>query len=101
MLFFTRAFLCIGTIVVLAEGLGPADLWTKSKDAAGTAVRSAAAPLSNVCRTRPADCIAVLGTAATLEMRQASSGTAPQAPATRPVIRRQGIDLSLPRPLPK
>lgn len=65
MLFFTRAFLCIGTVVVLAEGFGPNDLLKTSRDAAGALSGSASASLEGLCRARPADCLAVVKAAVT------------------------------------
>ena len=56
MLFFTRAFICIGTVVVLAEGLAPADV---VRDAAGTLTPATLQPAATLCRIHPDTCLAV------------------------------------------
>lgn len=80
MLFFTRAFLCIGTVVVLAEGFGPGDLLKTSREAAGALGGSAATSLGALCRTRPADCMAVVEAAATTSGMGATTAGAPGKP---------------------
>lgn len=110
MLFFTRACLCIGAIVVLAEGFGPADLVGESREAAGTLAHSAATRIEALCRSEPADCLAV----ATAAMGAAAPGhgtdasvSAPRREAgkgARPALRRdngRGGDLSLRPAVPK
>ena len=71
MLFFTRAFLCIGTIIVLAEGFGPGDLPTSRQKAADLAARAAATQVEALCRSRPSDCLSVATSA--FGIREASS----------------------------
>ncbi len=94
MLFYTRAFLCIGTIVVLAEGVQPAAWWRNSTDVARTAVPAAIGSLATLCRTRPGDCAAIARGAQTLAASPAEqhpdkarmrSPTQPRQGAAKPV----------------
>lgn len=96
MLFLTRACLCIGTIMVLAEG---ADLKRLMPgDAAGTLAESAARPLQAFCRERPAACVAAIGAAvqAGTGTTAATSSAMPHTPKReqpqRPSDRRTGTD---------
>lgn len=96
MLFFTRAFLCIGTVVVLAEGFGPGDLLNTSREAAGALGGSASTSIAAMCRARPADCMAVVRAAATTASINAgvapgkltSDRSASEVPTTREKRRR-------------
>ncbi len=105
MLFFTRACLCIGTIVVLAEGLGPADVVSRSREAAGAAAGSIPGPLSVLCRAHPDDCVGVATNAVGMVAGTAfaRSGLSGRGHSGRLLERRGSASarLSLPQPLPK
>ena len=76
MLFFTRAFICIGAVVVLAEGFGPADAVRHASDAARTLTPGAAlAPAAALCRAHPEACVSIA--AAALHMLPGEDGTPP------------------------
>ena len=83
MLFLTRACLCIGTIVVLAERVDLGDLASVPRDAAGSLAASAARPIEAFCRERPADCIAAVKAAVQAEAGPPPA-VVPAAPTRKP-----------------
>lgn len=63
MLFFTRAFLCIGLIVALAEGVNVAGLFEGAGSQARGIVDQGSAQARRICDADPSRCLAVAAAA--------------------------------------
>ena len=94
MLFFTRSLLCIGTIVVLAEG--PAQLWDTSNEAVTAAGQAASQHLQSICARDPARCLALAGPVAG-SVAAGEQTPAPDRPPSRPT--RDADSAHRPRPV--
>lgn len=64
MLFFTRAFVCIGTVVLLAEGFGLSDVPRASRVTAEAIGPAVLGPVAALCRSKPETCMSIAAAAA-------------------------------------